>query len=339
VLSVAEALERGALSGPWAARLEQVWARGAVRGLARPLAWQAPLRVVCIGGATLGGSGKTPLAVACVAELAAAGVRAALVGHAYRARPGRARVVSPDDSLAEVGDEALLAAQCLAGRAAVVVGASRREAMALAAEGSTVLVVDGVAQTTPIRAHLSLLAVDPALPWGRTGAMPPRGDLRAPRAALLGACDAVVPIGEPSTASSGGEAIGRPVWPAAIEASGARRTASHRGGVERLSWDDLRKMRVGLLSAIARPDRVAMDLAGRGVAVRTVVRARDHGPFGRAAVHACLEAERRHALDLWLATPKCALHAPHGLRGVAVLERSLSLPHPLCVRLRALAVP
>ena len=41
---------------------------------------------------------------------ARAGARVALVGHAYRATPGRARVVAPDDALHEVGDEALVAA-------------------------------------------------------------------------------------------------------------------------------------------------------------------------------------------------------------------------------------
>jgi tetraacyldisaccharide 4'-kinase len=144
-------------------------------------------RAIGIGGATLGGSGKTPLAIACARELARAGERVALVGHAYRASPGVARVVAPDDTLRAVGDEALVAARELRHDrgAVVVVGPSREAAIAHAATLADVLVLDGVTQTVPRRLDLALLAVDPDEPWGRAAATPPRGDLRAPIATLL----------------------------------------------------------------------------------------------------------------------------------------------------------
>jgi tetraacyldisaccharide 4'-kinase len=298
VLAIAEALERGAYGGRLASALEGLWGQTLGRSVVRRLTWPPHVRVLAVGGATLGGSGKTPLAVACAAALAARGASVALVGHAYRATPGRARVVHGDDSLDEVGDEALLAARALDPLGVrVIVAPKRSAAVALAARMADVLVLDGVAQTSPVRASLALLAVDSIEPWGQAIALPPRGDLRAPVSRLLGACDMLVAVGSE-----------RPV----ASLSGAHHARTEiRGawvGGELVRCEGLRRLRIGLLCALARPDRLVRSLAASGIAVRVVVRAPDHGPFGRAA----LEAVGRESVDLWLATPKCALHVPSG---------------------------
>ena len=130
----------------------------------RTRALEASVPAICVGGATLGGTGKTPLAIAIAKRLAAGGARVALVGHAYRAAPGRARVVAPDDPLAKVGDEALVCARALAGIARVVVAPRRQAAMDLAARLADVMVVDGVLQLRPRRAALSILTIHTAAP-------------------------------------------------------------------------------------------------------------------------------------------------------------------------------
>src|SRR5688500_7539901 len=85
--------------------------RAAAARIARRLISPGAVRVIGIGGATLGGAGKTPVALAVARALASsARERVAIVGHAYRARPLRARRVEISDSVDEVGDEALAAA-------------------------------------------------------------------------------------------------------------------------------------------------------------------------------------------------------------------------------------
>jgi tetraacyldisaccharide 4'-kinase len=292
MIAVARALERGDLRGPTASVLASLWGLVASRSVARPLLLPAGVRVVTVGGATLGGSGKTPLAIACALELAAlrGGNDVAFVGHAYRAQPRRPRVVSECDDVREVGDEALLAVRALAGaRVPVVVAPRRADAVALAAERARILVLDGVAQTRPVRASLALLAVDAAEPWGRAQAVPPAGDLRAPRAALLAACDRLVTVGSDPAADA--RVASRGAW---------------LGG-SLLPWRTLAGARLGLLSALARPDRIVRDLARRGIALRAIVRARDHGPF-RAFDAYKAHGRRDVRVDLWLASPKCALH-------------------------------
>ena len=307
VLAVAQALEQGRYQGRVARALARAWAEAASRSLVRSLPRPDHVRLVAIGGATLGGSGKTPLAIACARALARGGARVAFVGHAYRASPRRARVVSPADALAEVGDEAIVAAAALAREGVpVVVGPSRAGAVALASTLADVLVVDGVLQTSP-RATLALLAVDAAQPWGSAVAVPPCGDLRASREALCSASDLVVRVGDDSP-------------DAAAVCRGAR------VGDSLLSWTDLASLRLGLVTALARPERVLASLARRGVFASVVVRGGDHGRVPRGA----LEAQ----VDLWLASPKCALHAPISRSApLAVLDHDLQLSGALRGRL------
>ncbi len=295
---------------------------------------------VAIGGSTFGGSGKTPLAIACAAELARARVRTVLVGHAYRARPGRPRVVGAHDRLDEVGDEALLAARALEPLGArVVVAPTRAEAMAMAARMADVLVLDGIAQLAPVPATLALLALDGGEPWGPSCALPPRGTLRAGVPALIAACDAIVPMTDAEApepahgAFEGPDGVGRNMWPARVESRGA-----WVDGGTLMTWEAMSSLRVGLLVALGRPERVERWLGRRGVVPRAVIRARDHGPFGRRARFEARSAGA-FGIDVWLATPKCALHAAFGLPGlrVAVLDHAVLLDPLLRNTLRAIA--
>lgn len=326
------------------------------RTVTRRLEAPPRVQVIAVGGSTLGGSGKTPLAIACAKELAASGARVAIVGHAYRSDPRRARVVSPVDPIDEVGDEALLAARSLdrpgSERVSVVVAPTRGEAIARAARLADVLVLDGIAQLGPTPAALSLLAVDPERPWGRRPALPPRGSVRAPVETLVAACDAIVTVGEGRPADGLFE-LGRSVWPSRVDSRGVLVVGSSAGsipgGVDEwvhegtimtlLPWPAVRALRVGLLTALARPERIMRTLAARGVVPRATVSTRDHGPFGgRARRRAAAEA-RDHGIDMWLATPKCALHAARDLPAlrVAVVDHLVTLHPSLRKRLRDIA--
>ena len=289
MLAVSTFLEQARMPAPTSRvglALGAAWGRALGRSVVRRLVLPGGARVVTVGGATLGGSGKTPLAIACAASIAAdaPGVRVALVGHAYRAAPGRARAVSATDALSEVGDEALLAARhfaALAGdRPRVVVGPDRQAALDLASRIADVVVIDGVTQTAPVRAALALLAVDLDEPWGLSARVPPWGDLRAPVGTLLDAVDRVVAVHS--------------------ESRGAFL------GPELLAWSALASKRVGLVCALARPERVVRMLARHGILPEVVVRGPDHGPLRPLRPW---QGAGHQEVDLWLATPKCALHA------------------------------
>jgi tetraacyldisaccharide-1-P 4'-kinase len=119
-----------------------------------------------------------------------------------------------------------------------------------------------------------------------------------------------------------------------------------------LTWADLRGRAVGLVSAMARPERVLRDLSAHGVEPRVCLRAPDHGPIGATTFRACRAATREKRVDLWLATAKCMLHVERRVRferggsvaaalgaPAATLEYSVVPVPALCARLRGIAVP
>ena len=151
------------------------------------------VRVLTVGGATLGGSGKTPLAIACAKALREGGARVAFVGHGYRAHARGPALVSPGDS--SFGDEAEEAARALVPFGVMVFAAARRErAVELASTRADVLVLDGPVNLEPRRADAALLAVDPEAPYG-SGRCFPFGDLRAAPERLRAAVDRIVRVG------------------------------------------------------------------------------------------------------------------------------------------------
>ncbi len=251
----------------------------------------AGLRVVGIGGATLGGAGKTPVAIA-VARALAASVRVVLVAHAYLASPGRARRVDVNDEPGVVGDDALAAARALAGSGVDVVVAPTREAALRFASNRDVAIVDGLLQASPRQVDHAVLVLDGDSPWG-SGFCPPAGDLRAPRAALLAAADHVVSVGGASGVE-GSIALGSAVESAVSRAEGEVRLA------------ELRSRDLGVVLAVAHPERVLRSLAAAGVRARVVVRLADHARLDAAKL-------ARHRVDAWLTTERCATKLPDAI--------------------------
>jgi len=314
---IARRLERGEGAG----LLSRAWAALAARSLARELTLPRGARVIGVGSAVLGGAGKTPLAAALARRFAELGHATALVGHAYRASPGRARRVLPNDPLAEVGDDALACAQLLKGSGASVIVAPSRQAALDHAEalGHRVIVVDGLLQTAPSRLAASLLVVDAAAPWG-AGACPPAGDLRAPPDALRAAADLVVAI----TPEEAGARL-----PAGAILVPSRVTAASRASGERVALSALVGRKVGLFVAIAHPERVLAALARVGITPDPVISLADHAQpsvreFARAA---------RARVDAWLTSTRCAVKLPPTLGDAPVL----ALEH--CLDLAELMAP
>jgi tetraacyldisaccharide 4'-kinase len=327
-LAIARGLEAGVVRGRCADLASRAWAAWA--RVERPLTWRENARVVAIGGSTLGGSGKTPLAIACAEELHARGARLALVGHAYAASPGRARIVSLDDDVRVVGDEALVCARRLAPLGVeVVVGRSRQEALDLALREADVAVVDGLCQTTPRRATLALLALHASAPWG-AGHCPPRGDLRAPVEKLLSSADRVVLIG----GQAGGERSG-PFDTAQVVSAGAWLPEPRP---VLLDWASLRGPRVGLWTCLARPERLVGFLATRGIRLSHTRFGPDHGVGANHGKRSRVCLPHIPDLDLWLTTAKCRTHLPpppleEGIP-VATLDHAVRLSAGLCSALR-----
>ena len=170
------------------------------RGLLKSFDVGAP--VISIGNLTTGGTGKTPLVEFVAAQLATNGRRVCVLTRGYgRKSSGRVLVSNYDQVLADVsaaGDEALLIAERLRGRAAVIADANRVVAARWAIENlqSDVFILDDAFQHQQIRRDLNILTVDASNAWGN-GKTLPAGILREPVKELARAdCVVITRAGE-----------------------------------------------------------------------------------------------------------------------------------------------
>ena len=158
---------------------------------------RAPVPVVCIGNAVLGGAGKTPVALAVAERLAAAGHRPHFLSRGYGGRlRGPVRVDPAAHGAGDVGDEPLL----LARAAPAWVACNRPAGAEAAAEaGASIVVMDDGFQNGSLVKDAAILVVDGAVGYGN-GRVFPAGPLREPAAAAHARADALVIVGSPERA-------------------------------------------------------------------------------------------------------------------------------------------
>ncbi|MDD2876122.1 MAG: tetraacyldisaccharide 4'-kinase [Acidiphilium sp.] len=155
-------------------------------------AYDCGVAVVCVGNASVGGSGKTVLARHILARYRARGAApyALTRGHGGRLR-GPVLVDPAIHGAREVGDEALL----LAASAPTIVASDRAAGARLAvASGASVIVMDDGLQNSGLRKTVSLLTIDGGAGFGNFRTLP-AGPLREPVAAAAARCAAGVLIG------------------------------------------------------------------------------------------------------------------------------------------------
>ena len=158
--------------------LAAVTAAATAHRVTRP-GWRAAVPVICCGNVTVGGAGKTTLALDLGARLSARGHLVHFLLRGYRGVVRGPHRVTAGDTATMVGDEALL----LAAVAPTWIGADRAaSARAAVAAGAQVLVLDDGLQNPGLHKDLSLLVVDGATGFGN-GRVLPAGPLREPVAA------------------------------------------------------------------------------------------------------------------------------------------------------------
>jgi tetraacyldisaccharide 4'-kinase len=164
----------------------------AARRLRRP-GQSMGVPVVCIGNPTLGGAGKTPLALAVARLLAGADERPVFLSRGYGGRLAGPVRVDPDrHRAADVGDEPIL----LACAAPAIVARDRVQgALAAIAAGASVIVMDDGFQNPSLIKDVAVLVVDARRAIGNAKVFP-AGPLRAPLADQLMRAHAVVLVGQ-----------------------------------------------------------------------------------------------------------------------------------------------
>ena len=275
------------------APLSHVVAGVTARRVAQP-GWRAPVPVVCCGNASVGGTGKTTLALDIGARLLRRGAKVAFITRGYGGNARATMRVEVNHDVTEVGDEALL----LAAVAPAYVGRDRAaSARAAIAGGATVLVMDDGLQNPGLLKDLSFLVVDGTSGFGN-GRVLPAGPLREPVASAAGRCQAAVLIGPDLT----GAAFGLPKSLTNLHASLRAEDAGLAG------------QRVLAFAGIGRPAKFFATLAESGAIVAGQRSFADHHRFRLAELQMLARQADRLGARL-VTTPKDAVRLPPDWRG------------------------
>lgn len=278
----------------------------AVGVLRRRLA--APTRVgatvVCVGNATVGGTGKTPVAIDLARRMSERGVDTHMLTRGYGGRyQGPPLCVDPDRHAArDVGDEALL----LARAAPTWVSPDRRaSARAAVAAGARALVMDDGLQNPYLEKDFSILVVDGAVGFGN-GRVVPAGPLRERLGHALARVQAVVVMGRDAAGAARRIGAARPVLAA------------------RLTPDEaafaLRGRRVLAFAGIGRPEKAFRTLRDLGAEVIETASFPDHHPYSDEDL-AALRARARSLAAGLVTTEKDAARLPAWIREETAVVR------------------
>lgn len=244
--------------------------------------YQGRAPVICVGNATVGGAGKTPVCAFLGRAFAAACKRVCFVTRGYGGSLKGPVLVRPKTHTCDqVGDEALI----LASYGPVIVSRNRVEgANSAATSGAEVIICDDALQNHPsLHQDLSLLVVDSERGFGN-GKLIPAGPLREPIYKALEKCHAVILTGDgdfepPREVLSSG----KPVYHA------LRAPVRHGGEIEGLD--------VIAFAGIAHPERFFKTVRDLGARIIRELPFDDHEPFSPRLLERLIkEAEAAEAL-------------------------------------------
>lgn len=270
------------------------WRLGAALRSWRTTPVRVPVPVICIGNLTVGGAGKTPMAAALLARIAATGREVHLVSRGYGGRlAGPHRVDPLGDSAADVGDEPLMLAQS----AVVWVARDRAAGARAAAEaGAELIILDDGFQNPGLVKDMGIVMVDAGQGFGNRRVVP-AGPLREPVSAGLARADLVVLVGDQASRSAA-----RARWPELGTALDAELQPVRTGL-------DLAGQPVLAFAGIGRPEKFYDTLRGLGADLVATHDFPDHHTYADRVLERMVR-EARGAGALMLTTEKDAVKLP-----------------------------
>lgn len=265
------------------------WAYATARRITRTVPFDPGVPVVCVGGLTVGGTGKTPVAREVLRLLRAEGVEAHALTRGYGGRlAGPVRVDPERHTAADVGDEPLL----LARDGPVWVSRDRVAGARAAVEaGARAIVMDDGHQNPTLLKTCSLVVVDGETrgdewPFG-DGAVFPSGPLREPLGVGLSRADVVIVLLPVDLAAPDPELLAlfgtKLILIARLEPAGPPPPGPQLA-----------------FAGIAKPWRFEQALRAAGCALADFAAFPDHAPFAESDLRAL--ADRAAALDAGLLT-------------------------------------
>jgi tetraacyldisaccharide 4'-kinase len=284
---------------------------------------RSPIPVISVGNISLGGTGKTPLAMELLGRLVSGGRRPALVSRGYKGRWERRGGVLSDGrailgSWQDGGDEPYLIARALPS-VGVYVGRDRLASCRAAARaGFDVAVLDDGFQHRRLARDLDIVLYSPR----------ERVALREPRSALRRSDILLVEDGEEKNRLA--ERL-HDRWPGSVfsYSVAVRGSTDLRTGGP-VPLEEAARMKLVAFCGIARPDRFEETLRNSGLEVVSFLPFSDHHPYPPASLKKILRTGQDSGANGLITTAKDAVKLTGraeewGRLPVLVLEVGLAL--------------
>ena len=282
------------------------WRLGAAIRAAKNKPEKLDVPVWCVGNVTAGGGGKTPFCLYLGRQVKQAGINAYFVSRGYGGSCSGPEIVDLEKhSYEDVGDEALLLAQCLP----TVVAHERLEAAKFAAEqGAELIIMDDGMQYPHLHKDKTFLMLKGKDPLGN-GYMMPAGPLREPLAGALKRSDVVVRVdGIPSLNSN------QPVWEATTH----------------ITLPKLENNQLIAFAGIAHPHHFRKQLQSLGLNIIEFHAFADHHAYSKKDLQKLIDRAQKENATL-ITTAKDAVRIPPEYRDkeyvdwIVVAKQSLEL--------------
>lgn len=237
----------------------------------RAASWQAPVPVICVGNAVMGGAGKTQVCIDLVKLFSKRGTSVHVLSRGYGGSIASPVRVDPAiHSAHDVGDEALV----LARHAPCWVGADRTAtAKAATAAGAALLIMDDGYQNPALARDVNLLVIDADYGFGN-GHVFPAGPLRETAQSAFARADAALIIGEAGP--------GLPALPTRLPHFDARIRPAPDA-------PDLADKKVIAFAGIGRPEKFFRTLREAGAEIVQAIPFADHHPYAEPEIAALLQ--------------------------------------------------
>lgn len=237
----------------------------------KPPTWTAPVPVICVGNAVMGGAGKTQISQDIANRLKVRGHTPHVIMRGYGGRLAGPVKVDPErHTAADVGDEARLLARSVPTWIARVRPDAARAAVAA---GADVIIMDDGLQNPTLAKTVSLLVIDAGFGFGN-GQVFPAGPLREQAQSACARADAVCVIGTPGAAM--------PALPSALPRFDAMTIPAPNAPV-------IKGQKIFAVAGIGRPEKFFETLRDGGAELVDTVSFPDHHAFSEADISSCLK--------------------------------------------------
>jgi tetraacyldisaccharide 4'-kinase len=261
--------------------------------------YRARARVICVGNLVVGGTGKTPIAIAIAELLKQRNIQPFFLTRGYGGRlRGPVEVDPKTHSAKDVGDEPLL----LANAGPTIVARNRPVGAELAdRSGADVIVMDDGHQNAHLRKHISFVVIDAQSGFGNRRVLP-AGPLREPIKAGLKRAHAVILVGGDET---------------------TKITGYHgkvfRARIVPQDIPGLREKPVIAFAGIGQPRKLLRSLRELGAQVKALKGFSDHHVYSKQEI-ASLQKQAKEQDALLVTTEKDYVRLPPRLRrGISYL--------------------